>query len=63
MVVAGHVAPPASVLERHHCTVLPRQEVAVGLTSEPVLIELRDTSRFVGSSKVLTEVEKRKAEV
>lgn len=42
VVVARDVAPLAPVMPHHHCTVLPRQEVTVGLTFVPVLIELRE---------------------
>lgn len=40
VVVARNVAPLAPIMPHHHCTVLPRQEVAVGLTFVPVLIKL-----------------------
>ena len=41
VVVAGNVAPAAAVVPHHHHAILPGQEVAVGLTREPVLIQLR----------------------
>lgn len=43
MVVAGHVAPVAAVVPHHHRAVLAGQEVAVGLTRVPVLIELTES--------------------
>lgn len=49
VVVAGHVAPLAPVVPHHHRTVLPRQEVAVGLAFEPVLIELGEERLTVSS--------------
>lgn len=42
VVVAWNVAPLAPIMPHHHCTVLPRQEVAVRLTFVPVLIKLKE---------------------
>lgn len=42
VVVAWNVAPLAPIMPHHHCTVLPRQEVAVWLTFVPVLIKLKE---------------------
>lgn len=51
MVVAGHVAPVAAVMPHHHRAVLAGQEVAVGLTRVPVLIELMESRADEGENK------------
>lgn len=45
VVVARHVAPASAVVPNHDGAVLAGQEVAVGLTSVPVLIQLTGTGR------------------
>lgn len=50
VVVAGHVAPLAPVVPHDDHTVLPAEEVAVGLPVMPVLIELGGGHRRVGGA-------------
>lgn len=40
VIITGHITPASIIMPHHHHTVFPREEVAVWLSSVPVLIEL-----------------------